>query len=234
MIVLTLEPGEAEKLAQGAPGLQRKYGMPIDPAPYPRTASSEPACRAVVAARLNAPELGFAAAAAPRPNDGRRAARRPRADRGRCLRRRPRSRRVWPAGAQAMPSRKNCRPTSPRRAPPQRPPAPSTTSSAARASSGATRRRATSWYAIPAVPRSPCRDSIRSKPMKRRSQTSPPSSRGGRSPDRRGTARLGRRAACDDRGRGCRAARSDRRPCRAEPRGAAAGGRRGFLLDAGR
>ncbi len=56
MIVLTLEPGEAEKLAEGAPGLQRKYGMPIDPAPYPRTASSEPACRAVVAARVHAPE----------------------------------------------------------------------------------------------------------------------------------------------------------------------------------
>jgi hypothetical protein len=29
--------------------------MPIDPNPYPRTFSSEPACRAVVAARLNAP-----------------------------------------------------------------------------------------------------------------------------------------------------------------------------------
>ncbi len=57
MIVLTLEPGEAEKLAGGAPGLQRKFGMPIDPAPYPRPSSSEPACRAVVAARLNAPEL---------------------------------------------------------------------------------------------------------------------------------------------------------------------------------
>ena len=56
MIVLTLEPGEAEKLAEGAPTLQRRYGMPIDPAPYARTASSEPACRAVVAARLNAPE----------------------------------------------------------------------------------------------------------------------------------------------------------------------------------
>jgi predicted DsbA family dithiol-disulfide isomerase len=55
MIVLTLEPGEAEKLAEGAPGLQRRYGMPINPAPYPRTASSEPACRAVVAARLHAP-----------------------------------------------------------------------------------------------------------------------------------------------------------------------------------
>jgi 2-hydroxychromene-2-carboxylate isomerase len=56
MIVLTLEPGEAEKLAEGAPGLQRRYGMPIDPVPYPRAASSEAACRAVVAARLNAPE----------------------------------------------------------------------------------------------------------------------------------------------------------------------------------
>ncbi len=55
MIVLTLEPGEAEKLAEGAPGLQRRYGMPIDPDPYPRPASSEPACRAVVAARLHAP-----------------------------------------------------------------------------------------------------------------------------------------------------------------------------------
>ncbi len=55
MIVLTLEPGEADRLAEGAPGLQRKYGMPIDPAPLPRPASSEPACRAVVATRLNAP-----------------------------------------------------------------------------------------------------------------------------------------------------------------------------------
>jgi hypothetical protein len=54
--VLTLEPGEAEKLAQGAPGLQRRHGMPIDPAPHARPASSEPACRAVVAARLHAPE----------------------------------------------------------------------------------------------------------------------------------------------------------------------------------
>jgi predicted DsbA family dithiol-disulfide isomerase len=57
MIVLTLEPGEAEKLQAGAPGLQRKYGMPIDPAPYSQPSSSEPACRAVVAARLNAPEF---------------------------------------------------------------------------------------------------------------------------------------------------------------------------------
>jgi predicted DsbA family dithiol-disulfide isomerase len=56
MIVLTREEGEAEKLAEGAPGLQRRFGMPIDPAPYPRPVSSEPACRAAVAARLNAPE----------------------------------------------------------------------------------------------------------------------------------------------------------------------------------
>ncbi|HEX4345725.1 MAG TPA: DsbA family protein [Solirubrobacteraceae bacterium] len=55
MIVLTREPGEAEKLAQGAPTLQRRYGMPIDPRPLARPASSEPACRAVVAARLHAP-----------------------------------------------------------------------------------------------------------------------------------------------------------------------------------
>ncbi|HTU30825.1 MAG TPA: DsbA family protein [Solirubrobacteraceae bacterium] len=56
MIVLTLEPGEAGKLAQGAPTLQRRFGMPINPVPYPREASSEPACRAVVAARLRAPD----------------------------------------------------------------------------------------------------------------------------------------------------------------------------------
>ena len=55
MIVLTREPGEAERLAEGAPNLQRIHGMPIDPAPYPRTASSEPACLAVVAARQRAP-----------------------------------------------------------------------------------------------------------------------------------------------------------------------------------
>jgi hypothetical protein len=55
MIVLTLEPGEAERLAEGAPNLQRRYGMPIDPVPYPRPASSEPACRAVVAVRLHEP-----------------------------------------------------------------------------------------------------------------------------------------------------------------------------------
>jgi predicted DsbA family dithiol-disulfide isomerase len=56
MIVLTLEPGEAGKLAQGAPTLQRRFGMPINPVPYAREASSEPACHAVVATRLHAPE----------------------------------------------------------------------------------------------------------------------------------------------------------------------------------
>jgi 2-hydroxychromene-2-carboxylate isomerase len=55
MIVLTREPGEARKLVGGAPMLQQRYGMPIDPAPHARPASSEPACRAVVAARLHAP-----------------------------------------------------------------------------------------------------------------------------------------------------------------------------------
>jgi 2-hydroxychromene-2-carboxylate isomerase len=55
MILLTLEPGHAERLAAGAPGLQRRYGMPIDPAPRRRPASSGPACQAIVAARLNAP-----------------------------------------------------------------------------------------------------------------------------------------------------------------------------------
>ena len=60
MIVLTLEPGEDEKLAEGAPGLQRRYGMPIAPHPYPRSFSSEPACRAVVAIREYCGERGAA------------------------------------------------------------------------------------------------------------------------------------------------------------------------------
>ena len=56
MIVLTLEDSERVGLAEGAPNLQRIHGMPIDPRPYPRMFSSEPACRAFVAARLRAPE----------------------------------------------------------------------------------------------------------------------------------------------------------------------------------
>ena len=55
MIVLTREDGEAQKLAGGAAGLQRRFGMPIAPRPYPRAASCEPACLAVVAARERAP-----------------------------------------------------------------------------------------------------------------------------------------------------------------------------------
>jgi predicted DsbA family dithiol-disulfide isomerase len=56
MVVITVEPGHAERLAEGAPSLQRSHGMPIDPNPLARPASCEPACLAVVAARLNAPE----------------------------------------------------------------------------------------------------------------------------------------------------------------------------------
>jgi predicted DsbA family dithiol-disulfide isomerase len=56
MIVLSREEGEGEKLAGGAPGLQRKYGMPIDPVGHARAFSTEPACLAFVAARLHAPE----------------------------------------------------------------------------------------------------------------------------------------------------------------------------------
>jgi hypothetical protein len=56
MIVLTAgDRREAQLLAGGAPTLQRLYGMPIDPTPRSRPASSEPACRAVVAAQLFAP-----------------------------------------------------------------------------------------------------------------------------------------------------------------------------------
>lgn len=54
MIALTHEPGEADKLAEGADTLQERYGMPIAPGPYARPASSLPACRAVVAAREQA------------------------------------------------------------------------------------------------------------------------------------------------------------------------------------
>ncbi|HEY7966615.1 MAG TPA: DsbA family protein [Solirubrobacteraceae bacterium] len=56
LVVITVEAGHAERLAEGAPNLQRSHGMPIDPNPLPRPASCEPACRAVVAARLHAPE----------------------------------------------------------------------------------------------------------------------------------------------------------------------------------
>src|SRR4051794_31544563 len=55
MIVLTRDPGEAPKLAEGAPTLQRLHGMPIDPRPYAREFSSELACRAFVAVRERDP-----------------------------------------------------------------------------------------------------------------------------------------------------------------------------------
>lgn len=56
MIDLTRDdPEEGERLAGGADGLQRRFGMPIVRGPHPRAISCEPACRAVVAARLHAP-----------------------------------------------------------------------------------------------------------------------------------------------------------------------------------
>lgn len=55
MIGLTLEEGEADKLAGGAGSLIDTYGMPIARGPHPRPASSLEACLAVVAARLYAP-----------------------------------------------------------------------------------------------------------------------------------------------------------------------------------
>ena len=78
MIVLTLEPGEAEKLAEGAPTLQRRYGMPIDPAPYAaarffRTRVSRRRCDP---ASCPGARAGSAATFA-RPHHARRVARRP-------------------------------------------------------------------------------------------------------------------------------------------------------------
>jgi predicted DsbA family dithiol-disulfide isomerase len=45
-----------ERLAAGAGRLAHAYHMPMDTAPRPRLAASVPACRAVVATRVNAPE----------------------------------------------------------------------------------------------------------------------------------------------------------------------------------
>lgn len=45
-----------EKLAKGLTQLQRRFGMPIDPAPRERMVVSVVSCRAVVAARVHAPE----------------------------------------------------------------------------------------------------------------------------------------------------------------------------------
>ena len=62
MVVLS---DDAEEVAQALPPdvhasalamIQDRFGMPIDATERPRSAASEPACAAVVAARLNAPE----------------------------------------------------------------------------------------------------------------------------------------------------------------------------------
>jgi predicted DsbA family dithiol-disulfide isomerase len=56
MIVLSDDPTEPRKLQHGAPDLQRTHGMPIDPSPYAWPVISRPACAAVVATRLHAPQ----------------------------------------------------------------------------------------------------------------------------------------------------------------------------------
>ena len=145
MIVLTLEPGEAEKLAEGAPTLQRRYGMPIDPAPYaaagllgarlPRGRRRAPATRpeargpllrrlrvrTMLGGLLDDPSL-LAAAASDVGLD-------------------PSALAAWCATAEveAAPCRRTSTPRAPRR--PRR--ARSTTSSAGRRSSAATPPRAT-------------------------------------------------------------------------------------------
>ena len=149
--------------------------MPIDPAPYARPASSEPACRAVVAARLHAPEseapllrrlrvrgmLGgllddpelLAAAAADVGLDAQEL------DRW-CASER---RRESAAGRHRRGARR-------RRARRAR----STTSSAARATSAATPHRATSSHATTGA-RCRSRASTPSRPTRPRSRTSRPS-----------------------------------------------------------
>jgi predicted DsbA family dithiol-disulfide isomerase len=63
MVVLSRSPDEylekgftPERLSEGMADIQRRFGMPIDPRPRPRMAATVNACRAVVAARLHAPE----------------------------------------------------------------------------------------------------------------------------------------------------------------------------------
>lgn len=62
MVVLADSPDEylskgftPEKLAAGSAQIAREHGMPIDTSPRDRMAATAPACRAVVATRLNAP-----------------------------------------------------------------------------------------------------------------------------------------------------------------------------------
>ena len=212
MIVLTLEPGEAEKLAEGAPTLQRRFGMPIDPAPYPRPASSEPACRAVVAARVNAPGTeeallrrlrvrtmlgGLLDDPEPHRRRGQRGGPRPGPaggvvrDRGGHARARRRHHGRPPPRARR------------RRARPQ----------ARRPARGAPLHGAELRDRPPARTASPrsCRASTRSRPTRWRSRTSRPTSSAGAKPGvGRGGSRVGRRAAGDGRGRGGDADRRDR------------------------
>jgi predicted DsbA family dithiol-disulfide isomerase len=61
MIVLARSPDEyvrkgftPERQAAALRDIQRRFGMPIDPRPRPRMNATEPACRAIVAARLRA------------------------------------------------------------------------------------------------------------------------------------------------------------------------------------
>ena len=123
--------------------IQHRFGMPIDTAERPRCAASAPACAAVVAARLNAPEQAEALLRALRvrimggelpdePATVAGAAQDAGLTRSRC--RRGRSPATRPPRSP---------PTAPPRAIRSPPPACSTTSSAARPRSGATPARAT-------------------------------------------------------------------------------------------
>jgi predicted DsbA family dithiol-disulfide isomerase len=67
MVVLAEDPQEyldkgftPEMLSKGLTQIARDHGMPIDTAPRPRMAATAPACRAVVAARLHAPQAEVA------------------------------------------------------------------------------------------------------------------------------------------------------------------------------
>ena len=236
MIVLTLEPGEAEKLAEGAPTLQRRYGMPIDPAPYARAV--------VLGAGLPRGRRG-AACTRPEPSDlllrrlrvrrdARRPARRPGADRARPrddagldpaqLARVVRDAEVEAAlqadiAAARGPARRRAR---------------STTSSAGPARSAATRRRATrssgptrrAGASLPGLqPGRGLRGGDREPRARARAPRAKPAS-----VER--AARVGGRAARHQRGDRDHGAQRADRPHDAGPRGGRARRRRRLLLDA--
>ena len=151
MVVLSEDTAELEERGFGVKQLSgayraiaRDHGMPIDTSERPRMAASRPACEAVVAARLHAPEphaRGAALAAGAQLRG--RAAGRAGDDRGRGARRRastPSARRSgWPATTCAPPSRRTRRSRGRR----SRPRACSTTSSRTGPAGCATRARAT-------------------------------------------------------------------------------------------